>query len=266
MAEVVENNRRALKLFHRYSNVRPRTAAAVRHSWEQQLWWDSEASAVLDFGAGDGQLLDWVLADVRPGKPEVVVVEPEDELAHMACYRFRHAGRPVRRAVSLASAAEHTRLNAVLAAHVLFYVDDVAVWLREAVAATRSSGIVTVVARAPACDGYRLRSVVRASSGQAPRMTPDSLDDFARSKGWGVQRRIVVSDLQVPTVTPFLARIPADSPDPDLAAVICWMTAAPFTTALAPEVRAGLEAFLVDRYRDGAVVLRLVDEVVDLLP
>ncbi|GAA2219340.1 hypothetical protein GCM10010413_07160 [Promicromonospora sukumoe] len=263
MSGPVENNDMALSLFHRYSDTRAKTISSLTALWAGRLA-GTENPHIVDFGAGDGQLLAHCLRQIGT-RARVTVVEPEDELAARALVDLRERGHQASRRSDIKAAVSDRPANAILAAHVLFYVTDLSGWMHSALEGLAPAGSVSIVMRNPGCDAFRLRALVRAREGTPPRFTSSSIERFARQAAVTCSSTEIKSTLEIPCQSPpKIENVPAASQNEDLAALVCWMTALPFHLPMAPGLHLELSDYLSTRWSDGVIKLDLIDDLLEL--
>ncbi|MEU4244235.1 methyltransferase domain-containing protein [Actinoplanes sp. NPDC026619] len=249
------DNAAAMKSHATYSTAREATAHALRTRWAHLHEIADRQPRICDLGTGDGEFLDQVLARLELNA-RIEIVEPDEDLAPLAIQRLRAHGHDVSRVQDTGSGLP---VDAYLAAHVLFYLPDINGWLTSALARLAPDGVLSVVQRAPTCECNALRKLVRDHHGVAPKVTSDRVRRLAATHGMTTDVVPIASTLSYPTVDPCLAPVPAQSADPELARLICWLAALPTDQRLPDALGREINAFLTDHLVDGTLTLNQYD-------
>lgn len=248
-------NAEAQQLLSQFSTCRPETAATVGRLWRRQL---DGAPAVLDFGAGDGGLLAAIISESRVER--IDLLEPDAATARRAADMLRSFA-PVVRCGRLTDSAG---VQLVLAAHVLQFVDDTALWMADVASILGSDGAVTCVLSNTDCDAFAFRSIWRTHQGRRPKVMRRGLLTAADAHGFTVTVESIRSVVRFPTRDPRLGRSPHDSNDPTLARLLCWLAGQDPAQEISPELQRDLNEFLCNRWLDGVLAFALVDDAVHL--
>ena len=194
--------RRGPTMWAAHSDVRSRTASAVARRWSAR----PAGQAVLDFGGGDGGLLAAV-GDQVPAFGRIMVVDPGSRGA-----RGRPPAAFARAPVEMRARLRGTsRVDLVLAAHVLCYLDDVPAWFRSIRDLLRPGGLVTVVLTSPDCDRCSPCAPGARARGAPATCRPGGSDPCGGGRGLAVQADRVVSSLADECSDPWLEPVPVQS-------------------------------------------------------
>ena len=249
------DNAAAMRTHAAHSTARETTARALVSRWQHLARSDGDRPRICDLGTGDGQFLDQVLTEL--GITAVIeIVEPDEDLAPAAQQRLRAHGHHVTR---ISDAGSCQSVDAYLAAHVLFYLPDIDDWFASAIAQLNAGGTLSIVQRAPTCDGNALRALVRHHHGIAPKVTSTQLQRLAAVYSMTTDVVSLSSTFSYPTAHPHLAPIPAESADPELARLLCWLAGLPTHQPLPASLRHKINGFLTYRHVDGVLVLNQHD-------
>ncbi|XVU24246.1 class I SAM-dependent methyltransferase [Actinoplanes sp. CA-054009] len=241
-----------MRTFAAHSTARQSIAATIAHRWTHLTQTDGpQRPEIADLGTGDGDLLARILTQLNV-TCTIHVVEPDDHLAPLAAKRLREHGH----AVNIVNNVEKPgHIDAYLAAHVLFYLPDITGWFAAASAQLAPEGVLSTVVRAPTCDCYMLRHLVRQHLGVEPKFTPQQLHDLAAEHQLATDTVTIHSSFTYPVTDPRLAASPADSADPELARLICWLAGLPTDQPIPAGLRRDLNDFLDHRLTGGTLRL-----------
>ena len=256
-AQPPADNLGSLSLLANNSDCRRQTARHVATLW-QEHW--PRSTRVVDFGAGDGGLLSEIL-DYMPTRPHASLIEPDQHSASEAVARLVDKTTSVAIVDGLESLDS---LDVCLAAHVLYYVPDLESWLNAVISRMAQEATLTVVLTDLSCPMYALRGIVRSATGRRPRITMARLLDGCTAHGLTPSISRVESTFAYEVFSPVISEIPADSDDPSLGRLICWLTGLDPTSQLEPTLLGPINEFLLEHYHKRWIRWEMRDSVIHM--
>jgi hypothetical protein len=255
----VQNNRSSLSLLAEHSNCRQNAVVALSSRWQQCLRRISARRRleVLDLGTGDGDLLDRTLHTLGLSC-NIYLVEPEYLLAKAAERLLSNRGHHVLR---MCDSSAVGGIDAYLAAHVVFYLENPSDWFLGALGQLSITGILSCILRRPSCDCYQLRKVVRDHYGISTRMSAELFESLAAQRGFTSDSVGYDSTFSYPVGDPRIAVVPDESADRRLAQFICWIAGVPSDEKLPLSLCLAMNEFVELRHADGIFTLNQSDAV-----
>lgn len=252
-------NADAMSLLNTHADTRRNIATAIAGRWTNAaVLTQPQSPHVFGTGTGDGNLLRDVLAQLAV-TADVTLVEPDDFLAPRAVITLTAGGHQV----ALADGRGSRRpVDLYLAAHVLFYVNELQTWMAGAVESLAPNGLLTCVIPAKNCAGSGLRGLVREHRQQPVRVAHQRLVTLGAQHGLTHDKVDVISTVTYPAPPgPYLAAVPEQSPDPELARLLCWIMGLPEDQEVEAALLQALNERLAQHTRDGLLTLALHDVV-----
>lgn len=259
MSDSAYSYRESLIRLSEWTPIKASVARVVAGEWRRS---SLEPTGIMDFGGGDGKMLDHILrlAKVGHGVP-IVFLERDSQFRLAASKLLTRSGFQVQPVESLEEV--HCSPSHILASHVVYYVGDTGAWISQLSKVAAESSVLCLVARSTRCESRLLRDIVRNHYGIIARFSPESLAQDLLDYWSIVNLSAVSATLDLPPTLPLGFKSVTGDPERELELFVRWVSRLRPEEEVPPSVQVAINGFLAERLTPAnRLHLKLVDVIV----